>query len=112
MELIRGVVKEDYSKYIVYFIEDLSDELKLEICSRLAAVCHGVDQAQSAHKIYSYKETVKELVKRYKSNKDASENRKKWIKEKKIKFRYMRCRVVCKFAPEYYLYLYVIQKVK
>lgn len=66
MELIRGVIKEDYSDYIIYFIEALSDELKQEIRNRLVAVCHGADQAQSSLKIYSYKETVKEFVKRYK----------------------------------------------
>ena len=77
MEFIRGVIKEDYSDYIIYFIEALSDELKQEIRNRLVAVCHGADQAQSSLKIYSYKETVKEFVKRYKTNKDASEDRKK-----------------------------------
>lgn len=77
MNLIPGVVKEDYSDYVLYFVESLSDELKQEIRNRLVAVCHGVDQAQSPLKIYSYKETVKEFVKRYKTNKDASEDRKK-----------------------------------
>lgn len=77
MELIAGVIKEAGLDYNIYFIEHLSDELKQEIRNRLAAVCHGVDQAQSSLKIYSYKETVKEFVKRYKTNKDASEDRKK-----------------------------------
>lgn len=77
MNLIQGVIKEDYSDYVLYFVENLSDELKQEIRNRLVAVCHGADQAQSSLKIYSYKETVKEFVKRYKTNKDASEDRKK-----------------------------------
>lgn len=77
MNLIPGVVKEDHSDYILYFVEDLSDELKQEIRNRLVAVCHGADQAQSSLKIYSYKETVKEFIKRYKTNKNASEDRKK-----------------------------------
>ena len=77
MNLLPGVVKEDYSDYVLYFVENLSDELKQEIRNRLVAVCHGADQAQSSLKIYSYKETVKEFVKRYKTNKDASEDRKK-----------------------------------
>lgn len=75
MNLMHGVLKEDYSDYVLYFIEILSDELKQEIRNRLVAVCHGVDQAQSALKIYSYKETVKEFLKRYKTN--TSEDRKK-----------------------------------
>ena len=66
MNLIPGVVREDYSDYVLYFVENLSDELKQEIRNRLVAVCHGADQAQSPLKIYSYKETVKEFVKRYK----------------------------------------------
>ena len=77
MELISGITKEDCSDYIIYFIEELWDELKQEIRNRLVAVCHGADQAQSSLKIYSYRETVKEFVKRYKTNKDASEDRKK-----------------------------------
>ena len=31
MYLIPGVVKEDYSDYVLYFVENLSDELKQEI---------------------------------------------------------------------------------
>lgn len=77
MELIQGIIKEDCSDYVLYFIEGLSNELKQEIRKRLVAVCHGADQAQSPHKIYSYKETVKEFIKRYNTNKDISENRKK-----------------------------------
>ena len=63
MYLIPGVVKEDYSDYVLYLVENLSDELKQEIRNRLVAVCHGADQAQSSLKIFSYKETVKEFVK-------------------------------------------------
>lgn len=77
MELVSGVVKEDYSDYIIYFIESLSDELKQEIRNRLVATCCGADQARSTSKIFSYKETVKEFIRRYKTSKDASEDRKK-----------------------------------
>lgn len=48
MNLIPGVVKEDYSDYVLYFVENLSDELKQEIRNRLASViqkrqeCYGV----------------------------------------------------------------------
>ena len=41
MELLSGVTKEDYSDYILYFIETLSDELKEEIRNRLVAICYG-----------------------------------------------------------------------
>ena len=55
MELLSGVTKEDYSDYILYFIETLSDELKEEIRNRLVAICYGIDQAQSTRRIYSYR---------------------------------------------------------
>ena len=60
MYLIQGVTKEENSDYVLYFIENLSDELKEEIRNRLVAVCYGADQAQSALKIYSYKESISE----------------------------------------------------
>lgn len=31
MNLISGVLKEDYSDYVLYFVESLSDELKQEM---------------------------------------------------------------------------------
>ena len=77
MELIPGVTKEDYSDYVLYYIENFSDELKSEIRSRLVSICHGAEHAQSTRVIYSYKYTLKEFIKRYKTNQDASENRKK-----------------------------------
>lgn len=77
MNLIPGVVKEAYSDYVLYFVENLSDELKQEIRNRLAAICHGANRTQSPFNVYSYKETVKEFIKRYKTNKKASDNRKK-----------------------------------
>lgn len=77
MELIAGVTKEDHTDYVLYYIENLSDEFKQEIRDRLVAVCHGADQARSKRKIYSYRATIKEFVKRYKTNKNASVDRKK-----------------------------------
>ena len=76
MELLSGVTKEDYSDYILYFIETLSDELKEEIRNRLVAICYGIDQAQSTRRIYSYRATVEEFIKRYKTS-SVSEDRKK-----------------------------------
>lgn len=77
MELLPGVIKEDYSDYVLYFIENFSEELKQEIRSRLASVCHGVDQARSGWTIYSYKATVKEFISRYRTRRDASVERQK-----------------------------------
>lgn len=77
MELIPGVIKEDFSDYVLYFIETFSEEFKQEIRNRLAAVCHGVDQARTGWTIYSYKTTVKEFISRYRTGRNVSEERKK-----------------------------------
>lgn len=37
IELIPGVTKEDYSDYVLYFIESLTEELKQEIRNRLVS---------------------------------------------------------------------------
>lgn len=77
MFLIPGIIKDDHSDYVLYYIEELSNDFKEEIRKRLVAVCHGSDQANSHSKVYSYNETVKEFIKRYKSPKNASTDRKK-----------------------------------
>lgn len=65
MELIQGITKLDMTDYVLYYIDSISEEFKKEIRSRLVAICHGADNAQYASGIYSYKETVKEFLKRY-----------------------------------------------
>lgn len=77
MEFISGVSKENNSDYAIYYVEYLSDELKEEIRKRLVAVCHGADQACSEEILYSYKETVREFIRRYKTDRNTSEERKK-----------------------------------
>lgn len=77
MYLIPGINKEDHDNYVLYFIEYISDELKQEIRNRLATICYGVEQTQSNCGIYSYEETVKDFIHRYKTQKDKSESRKK-----------------------------------
>lgn len=77
MHLIDGIKKEEQDGYTVYYIEKISDEFKQEIRTRLSAICHGVDQAQSKSKLYSYKSTIKEFIIRYKDSTRSSEERKK-----------------------------------
>lgn len=67
MNLIEGIRKIDHSDYVIYIIENMTDELKNEIRDRLSYICHGVDQSKSNFKIYSYRETVKKFVDRCKS---------------------------------------------
>lgn len=78
MELIQGITKLDKTDYVLYYIDFISEELKREIRNRLVAICHGADNAQSASVIYSYKETVKEFLKRY-SEEDISGRRNKGL---------------------------------
>ncbi len=77
MNNIPGIIKEDHSSYVLYYIEHLSDEFKGEIKKRLVEVCHGANQAASTSKIYSYQATLKEFIERYKSNRKNSIDRKK-----------------------------------
>ena len=49
----------------VCHIESFSDDLQNELRARLTSVCHGEDKADSTSKIYSYKATLKEFLRRY-----------------------------------------------
>ena len=68
MELVKGITKVEHTEYALYYIESLSDEFKNEIRERLVSICHGADKAHSPRLIYSYKETVKEFLRRYKDD--------------------------------------------
>lgn len=76
---LSGISKDEKDGQIIYFINELSDDLKSEIRKRLVSICYGVDQAQSSRIIYSYKATVNEFIARYKSDKNASRERKKGL---------------------------------
>ena len=77
LELLPGVMKDERPECVIYFIEAFSEKLKQEVRNRLALVCHGADHANSGSEIYSYKSTVKEFIRRYRTKQDASEDRKK-----------------------------------
>lgn len=77
--MISGIIKEDYCEYVLYFICYLSDEFKQKIHERLTAICYGESLSESSSMIYSYRETVKEFLRRYKTNNNASEDRKKGL---------------------------------
>ena len=66
--MIQGVERKSSDGYITYCIMDVSDELKNVIREKLTLICHGRDKADSTRRMYSYKSTVKEFVKRYKEN--------------------------------------------
>ena len=77
MELLPGVIKEERDGYALYVVERLSEELKKEIRDRLSAICNGAARAKSPCSLYSYPETAKEFVRRYKESEKSSQNRRK-----------------------------------
>lgn len=77
--MINGVSIDRNKFATVCRIDDFSDELKSEIRDRLSAICHGPDAVSKESVFSSYKNTIKEFNKRYRSK---SENIKKgWIGE-------------------------------
>jgi hypothetical protein len=77
--MINGVSIERNKFATVCRIDYFSNELKTEIRNRLSAICHGPDAVSKKSIFSSYKYTIKEFNKRYRSK---SENIKKgWIGE-------------------------------
>lgn len=63
--MIDGVRKINSDEWSVFFIDNLSDALKMVIRDRLSSICYGSINANRGWEIYSYKATVKEFVHRY-----------------------------------------------
>ena len=64
---ISGVTNVNKDGYAIFWIDSFSDDLKSIIRNRLSAICHGIDPASTGRKIYCYKKTLDEFVKRYSS---------------------------------------------
>ena len=62
---INGVKSIHQNNYSIFFVELFSDELKAVIRNDLNKICHGPADAESGRSSYSYKNTLKEFVKRY-----------------------------------------------
>ena len=77
MKHIDGVQCIETPTYNMYFIEQLTDELKQELRSRLVAICHGADAVSSSSLLFTYKTTVRSFLNRYQSEENKSEERKK-----------------------------------
>lgn len=58
------ITKDKTSQCLACHVEDVSDDLKSAIRSRLTSICHG-ENTSDASLIYSYTETLKEFCKRY-----------------------------------------------
>lgn len=76
MTIIQGVSVQKTDDYSVFWVSELSEDLKIAIRSRLAAVCNGVANVEGGSEMYCYKNTLKEFLKRYSSK---SDNQKKGI---------------------------------
>lgn len=76
MTKIQGVSVHKTEGYSVFWVSELTEDLKDAIRSRLSAVCHGAANAESGSEMYCYKSTLKEFLKRYSSK---SERQKKGI---------------------------------
>ena len=67
-----GVICTKRKKYCLFEIEDFSDELKNAIREQFASICHGSIYAGSKRKLYGYKITVNDFIKRYDGKKDTT----------------------------------------
>lgn len=56
--------------YAICHIDNLSDDIKAILRKQLSSVCYGPSKATSTRKTYSYKNTLKEFLKRYESKAD------------------------------------------
>lgn len=62
---IDGVTCWKQEKYCLFHIEELTEQMKAVLREELADICHGAEPVSTGSKIYSYKNTIKEFLKRY-----------------------------------------------
>lgn len=62
MELIRGITKEKYENCTLYYINELTDEIKNKLRDFLNIICYGEEDTASGANAYSYKNTLKEFI--------------------------------------------------
>lgn len=70
MRKIQGVSVQKTDGYSVFWVSELTEDLKDAIRSRLSAICHGAANAESGSEMYCYKSTLTEFLKRYTSKSD------------------------------------------
>jgi hypothetical protein len=70
MKKLKGVKSSIKDKYSVFWLKDLSDDLKNYIKEQFAEICHGENYVHTGRITYSYKNTVKEFLKRYEEKPD------------------------------------------
>ncbi len=65
MTELKGIEYYKKSKYCLFCVNEFTDEIKEELRTQFASICHGEDYAGSGRVMYSYRNTVKEFLKRY-----------------------------------------------
>lgn len=70
---MKGITEKINDNYSIFYIESLTDELKLKIKSELVALCHGEAHRDSPFSIHSISTTISQLLQRY----PAEENKQK-----------------------------------
>lgn len=62
---LNGVRFINQEKYLVCYVDELSEDLKGVIRKHLSTICHGVSKATKGRKTYNYQNTVKSFLERY-----------------------------------------------
>lgn len=62
---IDGVTCIKQEKYCLFHIQEFTDGMKAIIREELASICYGEETISLGRQIYSYRETIKEFMKRY-----------------------------------------------
>ena len=65
MRELDGVTFQKEDKYSVFWVREFSEDIKSAIREQLALICYGIDNVNTRHRMYYYKNTVKEFLKRY-----------------------------------------------
>ncbi|WP_332236854.1 hypothetical protein [Sporolactobacillus sp. KGMB 08714] len=63
---IDGVRCVQKKTYIVFYIDDFSDDIKSIIRDQLSSICHGPSKASKKRVMYNYRNTVISFLERYK----------------------------------------------
>lgn len=65
MTEFTGISYSKEEKYSLFWVNEFTDDIKDAIRDQFSEICHGEDNAHTGRRMYSYKSTVKEFIKRY-----------------------------------------------
>lgn len=65
MKSLSGVQCFKENEYAVFYINEITDDIKSALREELSFICYGKSSSESSYKRYSYKNTLKEFIKRY-----------------------------------------------